>query len=87
MPAVKQALGIFAGGKTHTTSQIRFVNLIIDHLAEHRVAEPATFYESPFADATPRGPQGLFERAELEESLLCLKAVKIAVSTPGSVSA
>ncbi len=55
--------------------QLEFVNLIVDHLTEHGVMEPARLYKSPFTDLTPRGPEGLFKSAELDELIRALDAV------------
>ena len=67
--AAKDAFGNFAGGKALTANQIEFVNLIIDHLAEHGVVEPAALCESPFTDVASNGPDGLFAPAELDALL------------------
>ena len=74
--AAKEALGNFAAGKTLTANQLEFVNLIIDHLAEHGIVELATLYESPFTDVTPRGPDGLFVPSEMDALLQTLQAVR-----------
>ena len=74
--AAKEALGNFAVGKTLTANQLEFVNLIIDHLAEHGLVEPARLYESPFTDTAPLGPDALFAPAELDELMRSLEAVR-----------
>lgn len=74
--AAKEALGNFAVGKTLTANQLDFVNLVIDHLAEHGIVEPATLYESPFTDVTPHGPDGLFVSSEMDALLQTLEAVR-----------
>jgi type I site-specific restriction endonuclease len=38
------------------SNQLEFVNLIVDHLTERGVMEPARLYESPFTDLTPHAP-------------------------------
>jgi type I restriction enzyme, R subunit len=50
--------------------------MVVDHLTEHGVMEPARLYESPFTDLTPRGPDGLFEPTEIDELLRVLQAVR-----------
>lgn len=73
--AAKEALAKFTNGKTLTANQLEFVNLIIDHLTEHGVVDPARLYESPFTDLTPRGPDALFG-AEMEDLLRAIEAVR-----------
>jgi type I restriction enzyme R subunit len=72
----KEALARFTNGKTLTANQLEFVNLIVDHLTEFGTVEPARLYESPFTDLTPRGPDGLFEPAVLDELMRRLEAVR-----------
>jgi type I restriction enzyme R subunit len=74
--AAKGALATFLAGKTFSASQIEFVNLIVDHLTEHGVMDVALLYQSPFTDVTPRGPEGLFDRSQLEELIGVLEQVR-----------
>jgi len=74
--AAKEALGQFTSGRTLTANQLEFVNLIVDHLAEHGIVEPARLYESPFTDLTPRGPDGLFKAHELDDLMRTLRSVR-----------
>jgi type I restriction enzyme R subunit len=46
--AAKAAFASFLSGKSLTSHQIEFVNLIIDHLTEHGTIKPERLYESPF---------------------------------------
>jgi type I restriction enzyme, R subunit len=74
--AAKEALAGFLGGKTLTANQIEFVNLVIDHLTEHGLIDAAMLYESPFTDLTPRGPDALFSKTQLDELFGVLETVR-----------
>ena len=74
--AAKEALAGFISGKALTANQVEFINLIVDHLTDHGIVEPATLYQSPFTDVTPRGPEELFSRTQVEELMTVLSSVK-----------
>ncbi len=74
--AAKEVLAGFISGKTFTANQLEFINLVVDHLTEYGVMEPARLYESPFTDLSPHGPDGLFKPGELDDLLHILDAVR-----------
>lgn len=74
--AAKDALGSFLTSKTLGGNQIEFVNLVVNHLTEHGVMEAARLYESPFTDLTPRGPDGIFSSAQVDQLVAVLAAVR-----------
>jgi type I restriction enzyme R subunit len=76
--AAKEALAGFLAGKTLAANQIEFVDLIADHLTERGVMETAILYESPFTDLTPRGPDGLFRSAQVDELVTTIDRVRSA---------
>jgi type I restriction enzyme, R subunit len=53
--AAKLAFAGFLSDKALSANQIEFVNIIIDHLTERGVMEPALLYERPFTDRSPLG--------------------------------
>jgi type I restriction enzyme, R subunit len=74
--AAKAAFASFLSEKSLTANQIEFINLIIDHLTEHGMIEPARLYESPFTDFSPRGVEGLFSPPQVQELLSVVAAVQ-----------
>jgi type I restriction enzyme R subunit len=74
--AAKEALAGFIAGRTSSANQIEFINLVVDHLTEHGIMDPGRLYESPFTDLTPRGPDGLFQPAEVDALVRALDAVR-----------
>jgi type I restriction enzyme R subunit len=74
--AAKQAFGVFLIGRMPSANQIEFVNLIVDHLTEHGVMDPARLYESPFTDGSPRGPEGVFTEPQVDELVSLLKEIR-----------
>jgi type I restriction enzyme R subunit len=74
--AAKEALGAFLSGKTLSSRQIEFTNLIVNQLTEHGVVRPAALYESPFTDVSPRGPEGLFTEAQVAALIDVLEEVQ-----------
>jgi type I restriction enzyme, R subunit len=74
--AANEALAGFINGKALGANQIEFVNLIVDHLTEHGLMEAGMLCESPFTDLTPRGPEGLFSSAEVDQLIAALARVR-----------
>ena len=74
--AAKNAFAEFLDGRQLSANQIEFVNLIINHLTAHGVMNTANLYESPFTDLTPRGPEGLFNPAQLDTLVITIEAVR-----------
>ncbi len=64
--AAKEAFGEFLDATRFSANQIEFVNLVIDELSENGTVEPRRFYESPFTDVSPQGPDALFESRQID---------------------
>ena len=67
--AAKEAFGEFLDETRFNANQIEFVNLVIDYLTENGTIEPRRFYESPFTDVSPQGPDALFESSDVDRLL------------------
>ncbi len=66
----------FLNGKTWTSNQIEFVNLIVNHLTENGTMDPAMLYESPFVDITPLGPDSIFTSSQVDDLIAILTNVR-----------
>ena len=74
--AAKEAFAEFLDGERYSANQIEFVNLVIDELSDHGVIEPRRFYESPYTDLNPQGPDALFESADVDRLLAVVADVR-----------
>ncbi|HUP70053.1 MAG TPA: DEAD/DEAH box helicase family protein [Acidimicrobiales bacterium] len=74
--AAKELFAGFLDDKRYSANQIEFVNLVIDELTENGVIEPRRFYESPFTDLSPQGPDALFETGDVDRLLEVVAEVR-----------
>ena len=74
--AAKGAFNDFISGRTLTANQLEFVDLIIDHLTQHGLMDPALLYESPFTDLHSLGVEGVFAKADVQELVRILDEVQ-----------
>jgi hypothetical protein len=54
--AVTETFGEFLSGSTATAAQIGFANMIVEHLTDQGVLDPALLYDPPFTDLARRAP-------------------------------
>ena len=67
----------FLDDRRFTANQIEFVNLVVDHLCENGLVSPRQFYESPFTDISPQGPDALFEAGDVDRLFDLVEDVRL----------
>ena len=73
--AAKELFADYLAEGTHTATQIRFINAVIDELTSRGVMDPSRLYEQPFSDMA-QGPEALFSKAEVKNICELLDLVK-----------
>lgn len=63
--ASQEAFTEFLAGKTATSAQVAFIELIIKHLTKHGTIKPELLYQAPFTDHAPQGFDSMFEDAQV----------------------
>jgi type I restriction enzyme, R subunit len=74
--AAAQALDGFVKDRIMSADQLQFVDMIIGHLTENGVMDPALLYESPFTSVAPLGPEQLFDSASVRQLFAVLETVQ-----------
>ena len=75
--AAKELFAEFLADGTHTGTQIRFINEILDELTSRGVMDPARLYDPPFSDLAPSGPEGLFSESDVDNICQLLDLVRL----------
>jgi type I restriction enzyme R subunit len=74
--AAKDAFGKFLNDSQCSTSQIQFIELIIDYLTQKGVMDPGLLYEDPFTGIHYEGLDGVFPGSQGDEIINILDAVR-----------
>ena len=74
--AAMDAFSEYLTSTTYSAAQIRFIELIVQHLTENGVMEAARLYESPFTDHAPQGPDMIFTDPDVDRIILILNEVR-----------
>lgn len=73
--AVNEAFSDFLSSGTATATQIEFINMVIEHLTDQGVMEPALLYEPPFTDIAPTGPDQVFDEERVARLFARIQAI------------
>jgi type I restriction enzyme R subunit len=74
--AATEAFDAYLTDTSFTANQLRFVQLIVEHLTANGVMEVARLYESPFTDYAPQGPDMIFTEAQVDDLVARLADVR-----------
>jgi type I restriction enzyme R subunit len=73
--SVREAFGEFLAEGFATAAQIEFINMVIEHLTDQGVMDPALLYEPPFTDIAPTGPEKLFDEEKVTRLFTKIQAI------------
>jgi type I restriction enzyme R subunit len=73
--AVRELFGEFLQDGIATATQIEFINMVIEHLTDQGVMDPALLYEAPFTDLAPTGPEKLFDEEKVTRLFTKIQAI------------
>ncbi|MEV6738689.1 DEAD/DEAH box helicase family protein [Streptomyces sp. NPDC051104] len=74
--AARDAFADFQRGRTLSSAQLRYVDLLIDYLARNGTIDIATLYEAPFNSLAPQGPEDLFTEADIDSMDAVIKSIR-----------
>jgi type I restriction enzyme R subunit len=74
--AAKAAFQRFLDGRPATASQIEFINMIVEHVAEQGWMDPGLLYASPFIDMNPKGVEGIFDSMQVAAIISTLQEIR-----------
>ena len=74
--AATAAFDLYLRDTTLSANQLRFVQMIVEHLTANGVMEVARLYESPFTDQAPQGPDVIFTDDQIEGMVAILDDVR-----------
>ena len=80
--AAKELFADFLSEGTHTATQIRFIDEIINELTSRGLMDPARLYDPPFSDLAPTGPEALFTDLEVDRICDLLAVIRERAEAP-----
>ena len=80
--AAKESLDSYLIFKEMTGNQLEFLDLVVNHLAEHGVISVGHLYDSPFTDVAARGPESLFDTRQIENLVTAFYSMRVNAIPP-----
>jgi type I restriction enzyme, R subunit len=74
-PAVSEAFAEFLVDGHATAAQIEFIGMVIEHLTDQGVMDPALLYEQPFTTVAPTGPEQVFDLRRTERLFEVIRGI------------
>ncbi len=74
--AATEAFSEFLTDSRFSAAEIRFIQLIVEHLTANGVMEARRLYEAPFTDHAPTGPDSLFSDNDVDRLVVVLDQVR-----------
>ena len=74
--AAKKAFSEYLNEHKFNSSQIQFINLIIDYLSQNGVIEPSKLYEAPYTDFNTSGLDGVFQDSDADRIVGILRTIR-----------
>jgi len=74
--AATEVFDRYLSGTSFSANQLRFINLIVEHLTANGTMEVARLYESPFTDNAPHGPDMIFTEDQVDGIVTILVEVR-----------
>ncbi|MGW1817103.1 DEAD/DEAH box helicase family protein [Streptomyces sp. NPDC002125] len=74
--AARDAFEKFQRGRTFSSAQLRYVDLLVDYVARNGIADVAVLYDPPFNALAPRGPEDLFDEADIDRMGEVIKSIR-----------
>jgi type I restriction enzyme, R subunit len=76
LSAAQEALSNFLDQKRYNAKQIHYVGLVVQELTANGVVDAHRFYDPPYTDIAPSGPEHLFTEGEVIELIGVLNQVR-----------
>ena len=74
--AATEAFSEFLTDTRFSAAEIRFIQMIVEHLTANGVMEARRLYEAPFTDYAPTGPDFLFQDEDVDRMIVILDGVR-----------